>query len=91
MMAWGRDCSLWDDSVDLANLEEFEHGDIPDDRFVITTWHDAEPLSEVFWFASHTAHHPDVGLEQTLIVDISPGDRGERLLTEFEKAARAEA
>ena len=34
MMAWGEDCSSWDDSVDWANLETFDFGDIPDDEDV---------------------------------------------------------
>lgn len=90
MMAWGPDCSLWDDSVDHANFVEFDYGDIPDDKFVLTTWHDGEPLSEAFWFAARTAHHPDVKLKRTLIVDISQGDRRRQLLAEYDHAAQAE-
>ena len=44
MMIWGRECSSWDDSVDLANLEDFGFGEIPDDKFVMTTWNEDEPL-----------------------------------------------
>ena len=40
MMAWGTDCSSWDDTVDDANLARFDYEDIPDDKLVITTWHD---------------------------------------------------
>ena len=43
MMAWGKDCSKWDDSVDFANLEQHDFGDIPDNNFVMTTWHEADP------------------------------------------------
>jgi len=75
MMAWGIDCSAWDDSVDLANLKSFEFGDIPDDKFVMTTWHDKETLSEVFWFAKHTAIHPDVELKRTVLLHISSEPR----------------
>lgn len=32
MSAWGRECSAWDDSVDQANLADFDFGDIPDLR-----------------------------------------------------------
>src|SRR5215467_8233133 len=48
MMAWGNDCSSWDDSVDIANLEQFNYENIPDERFVMTTWRENEPLAEVF-------------------------------------------
>src|SRR4051812_47720858 len=53
MMAWGPNCSSWDDSVDIANLEEFAYGEIPDDRFVMTTWHSNESLRDVFWFSKN--------------------------------------
>lgn len=36
MMAWGKDCSSWDCSVDLANIDLYED-EIPEDGFVITT------------------------------------------------------
>jgi hypothetical protein len=29
MMAWGDNCSSWDDSVDVANIKEFKFGEIP--------------------------------------------------------------
>jgi len=55
MMAWGEDCRSWDDSADWANLEAFDFDDIPDDEFVMTTWHDDETLEEVFQFAKDLA------------------------------------
>ena len=48
MMAWGLDCSSWDDSVDVANLEMFDFGEIPDEGFVMTTWHEKDSLLEAF-------------------------------------------
>jgi len=50
MMAWGRECSAWDDSVDKANCERFDCGDIPDGQFVMTTWHDDDSLEDVSHF-----------------------------------------
>ena len=88
-MAWGRDCSLWDDSVDHANLAAFDYGDVPDDRFVMTTWHENEPLSEALWFAAHGATHPDVELTRTLIVHISQAERRAQLLAAYQEAAQA--
>lgn len=75
MMAWGPKCSSWDDSVDWANLAKFNHSDIPDDQSVMTTWHDAEPLSETFWFAANCAIHPTVELARLLIVDVTHTSR----------------
>ncbi|MGZ8908251.1 MAG: DUF7684 family protein [Methylobacter sp.] len=62
MMAWGKSCSSWDDSVDFANMEEFAFGEIPEEKSVMTTWHANEPLQEVFWFSKNSAVHPVVGI-----------------------------
>jgi len=86
MMAWGCGCSSWDDSVDIANLEEFGFGEIPEDRFVMTTWHTEEPLSEVFWFAKHNAFHPTVELERTLLLHVAAQDREHELLASYAAA-----
>jgi hypothetical protein len=86
MMAWGRKCTEWDDSVDEANLARFDFGEIPEDDFVMTTWHDAEPLEEVFEFAEFSAMHPSVGLKKTHIVHISPEAREAEMLRAFRDA-----
>ena len=72
MMAWGVECSSWDDSVDWAKLSVVGLDDIPDDQFVMTTWHNDESLADTFWFAGFTAHHPMVPLEHIAIIDIGP-------------------
>lgn len=86
LMAWGRGCREWDDSVDDANLSAFDHKEIPDDSFVMTTWHETDTLSEIFWFCERAAFHPAVALERTLIVHISPAERQEELLQSFRNA-----
>ena len=86
MMAWGKKCSAWDDSVDLANLEAFNYGDIPDDKFVMTTWHEKEPLNEVFWFSKNSAVHPTMDLPNLLILHISDTNKENELLSEYENA-----
>jgi len=70
-VTWGVDCEAWHDSVDWANLDAFNFGDIPDDRFVMTTWHADEPLSEAFWFAGNCASHPSIELSATIILHIA--------------------
>jgi len=79
MMAWGGSCSSWDDSVDMANLRAFDYGEIPEDQFVMTSWHDDEPLSEVFSFAKGHALHGSVELQQTVLVHIADSPRQELL------------
>jgi len=86
MMAWGRECSAWDDSIDLANLAMFDYGDIPDDDFVMTTWHENEPLQETFWFAARCATHPSLELERTYVLYIAPEARENELLEAFRAA-----
>jgi len=86
MMAWGRDCSSWDDSVDLANLQNFDYGEIPDDDFVMTTWHSDEPLSETFWFSKNTAFHPTIELEQSVLVHIAKTASADQLLQAYDEA-----
>ena len=86
MMAWGIDCSLWDDSVNHANRAVFRFDHIPDEAFCFTTWHQQEPLSEALWFAAHCAIHPDVDLSGTVLVHIAAEARGPDLLEAFAKA-----
>jgi len=86
MMAWGRECSSWDDSVDLANLEDFSYGEIPDDAFVMTTWHESEPLEEVFWFAKNSAFHPSIELDNTLILHLGENDKSKEFKEQFKNA-----
>ena len=80
MMAWGHDCSSWDDSVDYANLSAFNFEEIPGDAFVMTTWHAEEPLREALWFAAHNAFHPTMPLNHTVIVHISQDRKAELLV-----------
>ncbi len=75
MLAWGDECSLWDDLVDIANLEEFGYSEIPDEAFVMTTWHESQTLEEVFRFTKDFAIHPHVDLKQTLILHIAESDK----------------
>jgi hypothetical protein len=88
MMAWGPNCTTWDDSVDWANMHEHPNYEIPDDKFVMTTWHDDESLEEVFWYAQFNANfsYNDLEIVNALIVDISQKDREAEMLAAFEQA-----
>ena len=86
MMAWGKECSTWDDSVDLANLEAFNYGDIPEDEFVMTTWHAKEQLRDVFGFAKRSAVHPTMDLPNILILHISDKTKENELLSNYVSA-----
>ncbi|GER12316.1 MULTISPECIES: DUF7684 family protein [Variovorax] len=86
MMAWGLDCTLWDDSVDWANIGQFPFEDIPEDRFVVTTWHDSDPLDEVFYFCKHTAAHPIVELPQAILLHIARNESAGPMLNAYSRA-----
>ncbi|WP_434056911.1 DUF7684 family protein [Hyphococcus aureus] len=84
MMAWGNDCILWDDSVDYANLERFNFQEIPEEQFVLTTWHSEETLDEVFWFSKNCAHHSIIELKRTILIDINKQDRRTEIVTAYD-------
>jgi hypothetical protein len=86
MAAWGIECSSWDDSVDYANLEEFSYGDIPEDRFVMTSWHEDDTLDEVIEFVKHSPVHPTIVLTEALILDISRKDHEAEVIGAWERA-----
>ena len=83
MMACGLNCSTWDDSVDLANLGQFNFGEIPEDSFVMTTWHEHDSLGDVFWFAKNSAFHPTIELTNTIIVHLSETDKSMKFKAEY--------
>ncbi len=85
MMAWGPNCSSWDDSVDYAQIQKFPDG-APDTEFVMTTWHDKELLEEVFWYATHVAFDPFDRITHNLVVHVGQSDREKELLSLFQYA-----
>lgn len=83
MMAWGKQSETWDCSVDIANIDY--HGpNISDDDFVMTTWHDNEPLSEVFWFCKNMAFHEKHELG-TVILHISSENKEVKFKVEYDR------
>ena len=73
-VCWGRDCVVWEDSVDWARVDASGEGP-SDDSVVMTTSHPKEPLSEALWFAATTAFHPAVALDQTIIIHVARDER----------------
>jgi hypothetical protein len=92
MMAWGRECGAWDDSVDWAALEVFNYyegkeiGKDPD--FVMTSWHEDEPLEEALAFCHHSASDPFLHQEfkSALLLHIAETPEANRVLQAFESA-----
>ncbi|WP_229413590.1 DUF7684 family protein [Massilia violaceinigra] len=86
MIAWGVDCSSWDDAVDMANIEAFDFGDIPDQHFIPTSWHADDPIEDVFGFCKYDAVHPVVELKQTVLLHIADAANEEALLQAYAAA-----
>ncbi len=83
-VCWGRDCVVWEDSVDWARVVVSGEG-VSDDRFVMTTSHPEETLAEALWFAAFCASHPTVTLDQTIMIHVVRDERP-KLLEEYAKA-----
>ena len=62
----GHDCSSWDDSIDMVGvIDEVDGRPSP---FVMTTWHDAQPLEEVVDFFVDCARIEDRVVERYAIL-----------------------
>ena len=85
-LAWGAHCSIWHDSVDGAVLEKFDFKDVPNDQFVMTTWHENEPLQETMWFAHFCASHGDIELQRFYVLHLAESAGSERLLSLYDSA-----
>jgi hypothetical protein len=85
LMAWGIDSSDWEDSVDLANIEQFNDGEIPEDELVMTFWQNNETLEDVFLQAKDSAQHACVEISNTVIVHIANKNKKEEYLVLFSK------
>jgi hypothetical protein len=87
MMAWGPNCTTWDDSVDWADLESRDYED-DDAKFVMTTWHDDQTLESVFWQAQFVANfsYDDVELTKALILHICETEQEGPCLALFKRS-----
>lgn len=71
MIAWGKECALWDDIVDWCHMEKYDFGNYPENSFLITCWFSDYTLEEVFEFAKVHVEHPTVELTYTVLLHIS--------------------
>lgn len=76
MLAGGLDGTIWDDAVDWAYIVTDPDFDPPDDRFVMTEWHDDEPLENVLWCAFKTATFDELWFDQLLVLWVGPLEAG---------------
>lgn len=90
MMSWGQGAEAWHDSVDWALLTLHDFDEVPDDKLVMTTWHDDEPLAEVFWFSGYCARHDAAPEMDTWIIDVHVSERQVQLLEDYAAAQNSE-
>ena len=82
-MAWGTEGEAWHDAVDMANIEQFDFQEIPAEQFIMTTWHDNEPLVEAFWFCKHNATHSSADIRHTVLLHVSHKAREQQVLAQY--------
>lgn len=72
-LAWGHECSIWDDALDYSYLELCNY-DLPDDNDYnfMTTWHEDQTLEEVIEFAETIPVDtlPQQALYQIIVLNI---------------------
>jgi len=83
MIAWGQDCSSWDDSVDWANLKAWDFEPIPDENFVMTVWHENEPMNEAFVDCRLYAFNPTIELPRIVILDVTDAARESEITDQY--------
>jgi len=88
VMVWGTECEAWREAIEDAHLEAFDYEDIPADQVIVTTSHEDEDLSEVFWYCRHRARHPLHELPHTVILHVSKEINKSELEGEYADAER---
>lgn len=73
--------------MDIASLEALGFSaNIPQEDFVMTTWHDDESLAEALHFAKGDAFHPVLPLPDVWLLHIAPEPRQLELLKAYDAA-----
>ena len=68
----GEDCSRWHDDVNFAFMSTDVNYQPPAERFIMTTWHEGESLSEVVWYVLMCTSFDDFVAERFLVVLLKP-------------------
>lgn len=86
MLSWGKDRAAWNESVDLANIAQFQNGQIPEDELVLTSDQNELSLDHFFTEAKITATQDCSDFDHTLILHISMENKEKEVLTRFSGA-----
>lgn len=80
-LAMGIDASSWDTSLDLAYIQSDPLLEPPDDKFLMTTWHDGEPPEDVAeWLILGTSFENFVPVNFLILSLGPPGELQERVV-----------
>lgn len=72
-LAWGYDCSLWDDALDCSYLEFCNYELLDDEDYqLMTSWHENETLEDLIEFAETVSMNtlPEQNIYQIVILNI---------------------
>jgi hypothetical protein len=86
LMSWGEDRAAWEEAVDLANIAQFNSGEIPNDEMVLTVEHGDDAPELFFREVKTTATQDCIDFDNTLIIHISKLDKEEELLSLYSNA-----
>lgn len=81
LLSWGMDHKDWDEAVDLANIAQFNDGEIPEDELVLTSEKDAETLYEFFKEAKNIIAQECTDFPNTVIVHVSGEEKEQDFLS----------
>jgi|GEM_PF-2229936 len=78
-LTFGHGCELWHDVFDETIVGD---GTEEPSRFIMTTWHDAEPIEDVVDFLCLNTSYDDFESERLAIVFVGADERLESAITE---------
>ena len=58
----GVNCSEWHDAIDMVSVVS----DLPEERFIMTSWHTDESMGDVIWFWLNCTDYDDTMFENYL-------------------------
>jgi len=77
-MCFGPTGSSWDDSIDMVGVTDEADGHAS--PFVMTTWHDHEPIGDTIGFFAEHAHFDDWSTDDYLVLVLGGTDANERIV-----------
>ncbi len=73
-LCFGHECSTWDDSIDYSFICTDPAYDPPDSRFVMTTWHEDDPIDDVVFQLRYNTTFDDFVPDKFLVVFVGEND-----------------